>query len=78
MQYNYNYGDGGIVDEQTAEFAQMQDGFKQANKDSKGETWRVSFCLDVESFRLLTLLSIPPNLQRLTCNTTTTTVMEVL
>ena len=38
MQYNYNYGDGGIVDEQTAEFAQMQDGFKQANKDSKGET----------------------------------------
>ena len=32
MKYNYNYGDGGVVDETSAEFLQMQNNIKNAKK----------------------------------------------
>ena len=36
MSYNYQYGDGGVVDETSAEFKAMGDGFKAAKKESVG------------------------------------------
>ena len=37
MKYNYNYGDGGIVDETSAEFKRLQEERKALKKDSVGE-----------------------------------------
>ena len=37
MRYNYNYGDGGIVDETSAEFKRLQEERKALKKDSVGE-----------------------------------------
>ena len=37
MQYNYNYGDGGVVDETSAEFKQMGEDRKAAKKESVGK-----------------------------------------
>ena len=37
MQYNYNYGDGGVVDETSAEFKKLQEQRKAAKKESVGE-----------------------------------------
>ena len=34
MQYNYNYGDGGVVDQTSAEFLANQNAVKAAKKES--------------------------------------------
>ena len=36
MQYNYSYGDGGIVDKTSAEFKALGDNIKAKKKESVG------------------------------------------
>lgn len=37
MQYNYNYGDGGVVDETSANFKNLSDERKALKKDAVSE-----------------------------------------
>ena len=37
MQYNYNYGDGGKLDQQTADFKAMSDDTNAKKKESVGK-----------------------------------------
>ena len=38
MKYNYNYGDGGVVDQTSAEFKALGDKVKAAKKESVGKS----------------------------------------
>ena len=45
MQYNYNYGDGGKLDQQTADFKAMGDDTNAKKKESVGKQYLYVFVL---------------------------------